>query len=68
MATHAKTPGSHFENGHEIVATAGAPLPESRRGDFVRAISQMAAFGGHWKNGNTLLSPKAPLTKWQRLT
>ena len=58
----------HFENGPQIVAAAGAPLTESRRGDFFRAISQMAAFGGHWKNGNALLSPKAPLTKWQRLT
>jgi hypothetical protein len=58
----------HFENGDKIFATAGAPLTEPRRGDFLCAISQMAAFGRHWKNGNTLQSPKAPLTKWQRLT
>ena len=34
----------HFENGDKIFATAGAPLTEPRRGDFLCAISQMAAF------------------------
>jgi hypothetical protein len=34
----------HFENGDKIFAAAGAPLTEPRRGDFLCAISQMAAF------------------------
>ena len=33
----------HFENGDKIFATAGAPLTEPRRGDFLCTISKMAS-------------------------